>query len=102
MKLKPAEDKYLVDIIEMHKEKEVHEMLGVIELPDENYLKNTNNFCFIILDENDNFIGIVELFNLSWKNRRAELSIIIKSSLRGKGYGYEAVKKIFNMSKQLI
>ena len=78
-------------------DEEVREMLGVIELPDENYLKKNNNLCYIILDEKDDFIGIVEFFNLSWKNRRAELSIIIKSSFRGKGYGYEAVKKMLDI-----
>lgn len=49
------------------------------------------------MDENDDFIGIVELYNLSWKNRRAELSIIIKSSVRGMGYGYEALNNILEL-----
>lgn len=96
VKLKLADNNYLPEIIELHKDDEVREMLGVIEPPDENYLKN-NDFCYIILDENDDFIGIVELYNLSWKNRRAELSIIIKSSVRGKGYGYDALNKIFEI-----
>ncbi len=51
----------------------------------------------MILDKKEEFVGIVELFNLSWKNRRAELSIIIKYSYRGKGYGNEAIKKILDI-----
>jgi len=96
IKLELTDNKYLPEIIELHKDEEVQEMLGVMELPDENYLKN-NNMCYSILDENDEFIGIVELYNLSWKNRRAELSIIIKPSVRGKGYGYDALNKILEI-----
>lgn len=42
IKLKLADNNYLPEIIELHKDEEVREMLGVIDLPDENYLKKNN------------------------------------------------------------
>ncbi|MEC0178398.1 GNAT family protein [Paenibacillus favisporus] len=49
---------------------------------------------FIIADKNtEEYIGQIDLFRLDWKNRSAELGIVIgiKEHL-GKGYGTEAIK----------
>ncbi|WP_066498145.1 GNAT family N-acetyltransferase [Abyssisolibacter fermentans] len=97
VELKQAENEHLAVIRNLHKENDVREMLGVVELPDENYLKSKSSICYSILNENKEFIGIIEFFNISWKNRRSELSIIIKSEYRGKGYGYDSIKKILDI-----
>ena len=72
-------------------------MLGVTELPDKEYLTTKNTKCYVILNHSREFVGIIEFFNTSWRNRRAELSIIIKREYRGKGYGTEAIEKILNI-----
>jgi RimJ/RimL family protein N-acetyltransferase len=97
IELKTAKEEDLGDIRKLHEEDYIKEMLGVVELPDENYLKSRNTICYLITNENREFAGIIEFINISWKNRRAELSITIKSECRGKGYGYEAIMKILDI-----
>lgn len=100
--LKIVEDKYITEINRMLEDDEARQMLGVVNFLDEKYYKDVNNRCYAILGANGEFIGIVELFDISWKNRRAELSICIKSLYRGKGYGYEAISKILYAGFQEI
>jgi phosphoglycolate phosphatase len=97
LEFEKVEKKHLSKICRMLEDDEAAEMLGVTELPKEKDYKDKNNISYAILDEKQEFIGIVELFNISWKNRRAELSIAIRPSMRGKGYGYEAIKKILDI-----
>ncbi|WP_192930249.1 GNAT family N-acetyltransferase [Alkaliphilus pronyensis] len=92
-----AAEEDLDDIRKLHKEDYVKEMLGVTELPDKEYLKAKNTKCYVILNGTSEIIGIIEFFSISWRNRRAELSIIIKSEYRGKGYGTEAIEKILDI-----
>lgn len=49
---------------------------------------------FVIADlETEAYIGQIDLFKFDWKNRTAEMGIVIGSrSLRGKGYGTEAIR----------
>lgn len=72
----------------------IQEMLGIVSLADLSYYMDENNKCYAIIGTNNEFVGIVELDNISWKNRHAELSIAIQPSSREKGYGYNAIKKI--------
>lgn len=97
VKLKPVEVKDMDEIIAIHKEAEAEELLGVTQLPQQEDFIDHKKRCYVILSEKEEFIGIVELFNCSWKNRRAELSILLKESERGKGYGYEAVQAILDI-----
>lgn len=95
--IKVMEAKYYEEVKNLHLEDEVREMLGVTELPDESYFQDKSNICYVILNKKEEFVGIVEFFNLSWKNRRAELSIVIKAAYRGKGYGSCAIKKLIDI-----
>jgi RimJ/RimL family protein N-acetyltransferase len=94
IRLEEVEAEHLHEIIKMLEEDEAREMLGVVTLPSINDYKDKNSIAYVIIDENSKFIGIVELFNISWKNRRGELSITIKSQMRGKGYGFIAINQI--------
>lgn len=97
VQLVPIEDRYIDEINKMEADLITQEMLGVISRTDINYYMNENNKCYAILKDNGEFIGTVELFNISWKNRRAEFSISIIPSYRGNGYGYDATKKILDI-----
>ena len=59
-------------------------------------LKGTrqNTYCFVIADKvTENYIGQVDLINVDWKNRVAELGIVIGEGMnRGKGIGTEALQ----------
>jgi ribosomal protein S18 acetylase RimI-like enzyme len=90
----PVESKHIADINAMALDEETREMLGIVTLSHETYYKDKSNMCFAITEKDGQFIGIVELFDISWKNRRAELSICIKPSYRGNGAAYIAIKKL--------
>ncbi|CAM4322282.1 GNAT family N-acetyltransferase [Paenibacillus tarimensis] len=49
---------------------------------------------FVIADsQTEAYIGQIDLFRIDWKNRRAELGIVIGAKeLQGKGYGSEALQ----------
>lgn len=55
---------------------------------------DTNQKHFIIADkETLNYIGQIDLIRIDWKNRVAEMGIVIgKKNLLGKGFGTEAIK----------
>ncbi len=88
---------YVHELQELHKEPEVAEMLGIISLPEEPLQGGKNNMIFSLLDTEKKFIGIAEFFNISWKNKRAEISLVLKPAYRGQGYGYEAVCKLLDI-----
>jgi len=91
------QEKHMTEITKMLEDDDAREMVGVVTFPSLEDYKGNNNICYAILVDQQQFVGVVELFNISWKNRRAELSITIKPSMRGKGYGHEAVKKILEL-----
>lgn len=95
--LLPVEKSHLALINKMLAEDNARKMLGVVSYPSEDYYMDPNNRCYAILDLEGNFVGIVELMNISWKNRRGELSIAIEASHRGKGFGYQAINEILNI-----
>ena len=53
-----------------------------------------NTFCFVIADlETEAYIGQIDLMNIDWKNRAAEIGIVIgEGENRGKGIGSEALQ----------
>lgn len=97
IKIEKVEGKHMLEISKMLEDEEAREMVGVVAIPALEDYKGNNSICYAILGEQEEFVGVVELFNISWKNRRAELSITIKPSIRGKGYGYKAIKKILEI-----
>jgi RimJ/RimL family protein N-acetyltransferase len=96
----PVERKHMQAINMMLMDEEAREMLGVTVFSDEAYYKDSSNKCYIITDEYESFIGIIELFDISWKNRRGELSICISPSYRGRGFAYKALKLILCLGFQ--
>jgi RimJ/RimL family protein N-acetyltransferase len=52
-----------------------------------------NTYCFVIADkETEAYIGQIDLINIDWKNRAAEIGIVIgEGENRGKGIGSEAI-----------
>lgn len=47
----------------------------------------------IVLTEDDHYIGNTSLFDVNWRNRQAEVGILIgEEDDRGKGYGSEALR----------
>ncbi|WP_164880512.1 GNAT family N-acetyltransferase [Clostridium manihotivorum] len=93
----PVQTKHIQAINMMVMDEEAREMLGVTTFSDEAYYEDNSNKCYIITDECESFIGIVELFDISWKNRRGELSICISPSFRGKGFAYKAIKLLLSL-----
>jgi len=70
------------------------------------YLASSNflNRILGIEDKNGNFIGEIEINNIRWKNKQAELFLYIgEKNLWGQGYSYDALKTfldyIFNEKK---
>lgn len=98
IKLKPMCKRFLADATEMFEDNEAKEMLGIVYKPTLSNFKGRAIKSYAILDEKGEFLGIVELFNISWKNRRAEYSIALKPLARGKGYGYWATHKILDLA----
>jgi len=70
------------------------------------YLENAHKDIFevkqlrlMICDTNENPLGLIDLFNFDFKNKRAGVGIVIKDTLnRGKGYGDEALYLLINYS----
>lgn len=51
--------------------------------------------------ESEEYIGQIDLFDLDWKNRSAELGIVIgRKEMLGKGYGAEAIKLLQHFAFQ--
>lgn len=56
--------------------------------------KSENQIHFVIADkQTGNYIGQIDIIRIDWKNRVAELGIVIgKKDLLGKGFGTDAIK----------
>jgi len=56
--------------------------------------KDSNRAHFVIAHKSDgSYIGQIDLIRVDWKNRTAEMGIVIgKKDCLGKGYGSEAIK----------
>lgn len=53
----------------------------------------------VICDNNQNAIGLIDLFDFDFKNKRAGVGVLIKSELdRAKGFGKEALELLINYS----
>lgn len=51
----------------------------------------------VIEDDKEKPLGLIDVFDFDFKNKRAGVGIIIKESLdRNKGYGYESLKLLMN------
>ncbi len=94
IRFKELGKEHLNEICKMLEDDYAREMLGVTGLPALDDYKGKNNISYAIINQSNQFIGIVELFNISWKNRRGELSIVIKAEMRNKGFGYDAINKM--------
>ncbi len=63
----------------------------------ENTSSNTANFI-IALKETEEYIGQIDLLKIDWKNRVANIGIVIgRTDFLSKGYGYEAIKLLQNL-----
>jgi len=70
------------------------------------YLENAHKDIFevkqlrlVISDNNEAPLGLIDLFNFDFKNKRAGVGILIKdTSNRDKGYGFEALHLLINYS----
>ena len=53
-----------------------------------------NTYCFVIAEKGtEAYIGQIDLMNIDWKNRAAEIGIVIgRVKKRGKGIGTEAIQ----------
>lgn len=89
---------HVVLIQDMLKDPQTRQMLGAIRMPEYEDYNGTNNLAYVIKSLENEFIGIVELFDISWKNRRGELSIMIHPTMQRKGYGYEAIQKLLEIA----
>lgn len=81
-------------VVEMFKDEHTQAMMGSINLPNISDYCNSNSRAYAIINNDSEFVGTVELFNISWRNRRGELSIAINPKMRGRGYGFESINKI--------
>ncbi|ARC85865.1 acetyltransferase family protein [Clostridium argentinense CDC 2741] len=62
----------------------------------ENTSSNTANFI-IALKETEEYIGQIDLLKIDWKNRIANMGIVIgRTDFLSRGYGYEAIKLLQN------
>jgi len=81
---------------------EPYESLDELE---ELYLKHIHDQSerrFIITNNNQETIGLMELTEINFIHRKAELSILVDQEFQGKGYGMQAIKKILNHAFQVL
>ena len=50
----------------------------------------------VIADYDENTLGLIDIFDFDYKNRRAGIGILILKSNRGKGFGKEALQLLVN------
>jgi len=65
----------------------------------ENYLKNINTDKIFIIDEKEtgNTIGMVSVYHIDWRSRKAEWGrLILEKEVRGKGYSKQIEATIYN------
>jgi len=70
------------------------------------YLKNSNMDIYeakqlrlVITDFQNNTIGLIDLFDIDFKNNRAGVAIIINEKMRSKGFAKEALELLIQYSK---
>lgn len=96
IELKPIKEDQFKEILDLYSNKEVQEMLGILKLPSYDNLQSDDNVIYVIL-KNKKIIGSIELFDISWRNRRAQLSIVIHPLYQGLGCGQQAIAKILEI-----
>ena len=67
----------------------------------ENYLKHIQNDKIFIIDEKleRKTIGMVSIYHIDWRNKKAEWGrIILSKEFQGRGYGKEILKEIYKYS----
>lgn len=69
------------------------------------YLENAHKDIFevkqlrLVISSNDNeSLGLIDIFDFDFKNKRAGIGILIKSDNRYQGYGFEALKLLVSYS----
>ncbi|GAF71064.1 unnamed protein product, partial [marine sediment metagenome] len=101
--LRAVEKKDLEEIMKWINDIEVSKYLSsflfpVSRMEEEKYLekmmsKNDKQKNLVIETKEGNYIGQITLDNIDWKNRNAELGIVIgNKEYWGKGYGTDAIK----------
>lgn len=70
------------------------------------YLKNSHMDIYeakqlrlVITDFRENTIGLIDLFDIDFKNNRAGVAIIINEKMRNKGFAKEALEMLIKYSK---
>ena len=107
LNLRPLKKDDLEEIMKWINDIEVTKHLSSINFPvsrlqEEKYLekmmnKNDKQKHLVIETKEGNYIGQITLDNINWKNRNAELGIVIgKKEYWDKGYGTEAIKMLLN------
>ena len=105
--LRPLKKNDLDEIMKWVNDLEVTKYLSslifpVSRLEEEKYLekmmtKNKEQKNLVIEDKEGHYIGQVTLDHINWKDRNAELGIVIGNRNNwGKGYGTEAIKLVLN------
>jgi RimJ/RimL family protein N-acetyltransferase/uridine kinase len=92
--LVPLGEEHLGELEAMLLEPEATAMLGVIAPPSLEDYRDAEAYA---LYAGETFAGIIELFRISWHNRRAELSLCVKASMRNTGIGFKAVQEILKI-----
>lgn len=76
--------------------KSLYETKVIIERILSEYQNSIDYFSWgIILKSEEKLIGTVRLFDISFPNRRLELSYILNSNYQGNGYMTEAIQEVF-------
>ncbi len=97
VRLLPMQEKYFSAVLKMLEDPKTREMLGVVKLPRYESFKKDDVLNYIIFNQQDEIVGKVELFEISWRNRRAQLSVIIDPEYRGQGYANLGIRKILDI-----
>jgi len=56
----------------------------------------------VVEDGQGSTIGLTDIFNFDPKHRRAEVGLVIKKALRGKGYGHAALSQLMTYARQYL
>ena len=104
-KMRPIERKDLKYTLEWANDPEISYYTGYMfpismEMEEKWYeriLAAEDRRTFIIETKNNEVIGLTAILNIDWKNRKAELSMLIgNKKMWGKGYGRESVRTMLN------
>lgn len=74
-----------------------------------NYIADASNDIYLdgqvrLIIENDNqeTVGVMDIVNFEPMHQRAELGFIILNEYRGQGYGYSAIRKVLDYTKNTL